>query len=186
MDLDRVSKGDVPNEINVIIEIPATRTRSNTNSTRTPAPCSSTASCRPRCTIPATTAMCPHTLSKDGDPVDVLVLTPYPLISGSVIRCRPVGVLKMTDESGDDAKVLAVPIDKLCKTYRGVESFRDLPRRPAQPDLPLLRALQGPRRGQVGPGRRLVRGRRGQAGDHGQRPDVQGRPGKTELLIPNR
>ena len=60
------------------------------------------------------------------DPVDVLVLTPYPLISGSVVRCRPVGVLKMTDESGDDAKVLAVPVDKLCKNYRNVQDFRDL------------------------------------------------------------
>ena len=69
----------------------------------------------------------PHTLSDDGDPVDVLVLTPVPLISGSVVRCRPIGVLKMTDESGDDAKVLAVPIDKLCKAYRNVQDFRDLP-----------------------------------------------------------
>ena len=69
----------------------------------------------------------PHTLSADGDPVDVLVLTPVPLIFGSVVRCRPVGVLKMTDESGDDAKVLAVPIDKLCKIYRSVQDFRDLP-----------------------------------------------------------
>ena len=53
--------------------------------------------------------------------------TRYPLIPGSVIECRPVGVLKMTDESGDDAKVLAVPIDKLCKGYRTVNSYRDLP-----------------------------------------------------------
>jgi inorganic pyrophosphatase len=56
----------------------------------------------------------------------VLVLTPHPLIPGSVIKCRPVGVLKMKDESGDDAKILAVPVDKLCKTFRNVESFRDL------------------------------------------------------------
>lgn len=69
----------------------------------------------------------PHTLSADGDPVDVLVLSPSPLIPGSVIRCRPVGVLKITDESGDDAKVLALPIDALCKTYRSVDSHRDLP-----------------------------------------------------------
>jgi len=69
----------------------------------------------------------PHTLSRDGDPVDVLVLSPAPLISGSVIRCRPVGVLKMADESGDDAKVLALPVDKLCKSYRRVNSYRDLP-----------------------------------------------------------
>jgi inorganic pyrophosphatase len=56
-----------------------------------------------------------------------MVMTPYPLIPGSVIQCRPVGVLKMTDESGDDAKVLAVPVDKLCKGYRQVQDFRDLP-----------------------------------------------------------
>jgi inorganic pyrophosphatase len=48
-----------------------------------------------------------HTLSLDGDPVDVLVPTPYPLQPGSVIRCRPVGVLKMTDEAGEDAKLVA-------------------------------------------------------------------------------
>jgi len=75
---------------------------------------------------PCNYAYVPHTLSNDGDPVDVLVLTPVPLISGSVVRCRPIGVLKMTDESGDDAKVLAVPIDKLCKAYRSVQDFRDL------------------------------------------------------------
>ena len=69
----------------------------------------------------------PHTLSNDGDPVDVLVLTNYPLIPGSVIKCRPVGVLKMTDESGDDAKILAVPIDKVSRQYRSVQDFRDLP-----------------------------------------------------------
>ncbi len=53
----------------------------------------------------------------DGDPVDVLVPTPYPLQPGSVIRCRPVGVLKMTDESGEDAKLVAVPHTKLSKEY---------------------------------------------------------------------
>ncbi len=69
----------------------------------------------------------PHTLSKDGDPVDVLVVTPVPLISGSVIRCRPVGVLKMTDEAGDDAKVLAIPIDKVSKSYRHLNDYTDFP-----------------------------------------------------------
>jgi inorganic pyrophosphatase len=54
------------------------------------------------------------------------VLSPVPLISGSVIACRPVGVLLMADEAGDDAKVLSVPIDKLSKTYRKIDSYRDL------------------------------------------------------------
>lgn len=67
------------------------------------------------------------TLSLDGDPVDVLVPTPYPLVPGSVIRCRPVGVLKMTDESGEDAKVVAVPHSKLTKEYDHIQDVQDLP-----------------------------------------------------------
>jgi inorganic pyrophosphatase len=70
----------------------------------------------------------PQTLSEDGDPVDVLVVTPMPLISGSVIACRPVGILKMTDESGVDAKILAVPISKITKLYDQVKSHEDLPK----------------------------------------------------------
>ena len=68
-----------------------------------------------------------QTLSLDGDPVDVLVPTPYPLMPGSVIRCRPVGVLKMTDESGEDAKVVAVPHLKLSKEYDYIQDVNDLP-----------------------------------------------------------
>ncbi len=68
-----------------------------------------------------------HTLSLDGDPVDVLVPTPYPLIPGSVIRCRPVGVLKMTAESGEDAKVVAVPHTKISKEYDHIQDVNDLP-----------------------------------------------------------
>lgn len=69
----------------------------------------------------------PQTLSEDGDPVDVLVITGVPLIPGAVIRCRPVGILAMTDESGPDSKILAVPIDKLSGMYRHVHSPSDLP-----------------------------------------------------------
>ncbi|QEH08176.1 inorganic diphosphatase [Histophilus somni] len=68
-----------------------------------------------------------NTLSSDGDPVDVLVPTPYPLQPGSVIRCRPVGVLKMTDEAGGDAKVVAVPHTKLSKEYDYIKDVDDLP-----------------------------------------------------------
>jgi inorganic pyrophosphatase len=70
----------------------------------------------------------PQTLSEDGDPVDVLVVTPIPLNSGSVIRARVVGMLKMTDESGVDAKLLAVPISKLTKLYDSVNTYHDLPK----------------------------------------------------------
>jgi inorganic pyrophosphatase len=68
-----------------------------------------------------------NTLSLDGDPVDVLVPTPYPLIPGSVIRCRPVGVLKMSDEAGQDAKLVAVPHSKLTKQYEHINDVEDLP-----------------------------------------------------------
>ena len=59
----------------------------------------------------------PDTLADDGDPVDVLVITPYALTPGVVVTCRPLGVLMMDDEAGGDAKLLAVPIDKVCPIY---------------------------------------------------------------------
>ena len=68
----------------------------------------------------------PQTLSEDGDPADVLVIAPVPLISGSVIPCRPIGVLNMTDESGEDAKILAVPVSKLTKIYENIHSPDDV------------------------------------------------------------
>ena len=67
-----------------------------------------------------------NTLSLDGDAVDVLVPTPYPLVPGAVIRCRPVGVLKMSDEAGQDAKLVAVPHSKLTKLYDDVKDVEDL------------------------------------------------------------
>ena len=78
-------------------------------------------------TYPANYGFIPHTLSDDGDPVDVLVITPVPLITGVVVRCRPLGVLKMTDEGGEDAKLVAVPVDKLSTLYRGMKDHSDLP-----------------------------------------------------------
>ncbi len=68
----------------------------------------------------------PHTIADDGDPVDVLVITPFPLIPGVVVRCRPIGVLKMIDEAGGDAKVLAVPVDKVLSIYTHWQKPEDL------------------------------------------------------------
>lgn len=67
------------------------------------------------------------TLSKDGDPLDALVPTPHPLHPQSVIRCRPVGILRMTDESGEDTKLIAVPHGKLTPMYKHVQDIDDLP-----------------------------------------------------------
>lgn len=69
----------------------------------------------------------PQTLSEDGDPVDVLVVAPFPLLNGCVIACRPVGMLQMEDESGIDSKILAVPVDKLSPLYHQVATWQDLP-----------------------------------------------------------
>jgi len=68
-----------------------------------------------------------HTLADDGDALDVLVITPYPVAVGSVIRCRPVGILNMTDEAGEDAKLVAVPHQKLSQAYNDIHDIDDLP-----------------------------------------------------------
>ena len=105
MNLDRVSSGDnIPDEINVIIEIPAHSDPVKYEVDKDTGAMFVDRFMSTAMHYPCNYGYVPHTLSKDGDPVDVLVLTPVPLISGSVVRCRPIGMLKMTDESGDDAK----------------------------------------------------------------------------------
>lgn len=69
----------------------------------------------------------PQTLSEDGDPCDIIVITTVGVVPGAVIRCRPIGALIMEDESGQDEKILAVPVDKLHSFYSDVKSYKDLP-----------------------------------------------------------
>jgi inorganic pyrophosphatase len=69
----------------------------------------------------------PHTLSDDGDPIDVLVANTRPIVPGAVINVRPVGVLRMMDESGGDEKIIAVPSPKLTQRYMNVHNYTDLP-----------------------------------------------------------
>ena len=69
----------------------------------------------------------PHTLSADGDPIDVLVANTRPIVPGAVINVRPVGVLKMEDDGGGDEKIIAVPSPKLTKRYLHVTNYTDLP-----------------------------------------------------------
>ena len=68
-----------------------------------------------------------NTIAGDGDPVDVLVVTPFALPPGVVVRCRPLGLLAMEDEGGQDAKLLAVPVDKLTPLYKDAKSHEDMP-----------------------------------------------------------
>lgn len=118
---------DIPNEINVIIEIPM-----HSEPVKYEVDKETGALFVDRFMItamfyPANYGYIPNTLSEDGDPVDVLVVTPVPLINGAVIPCRPVGMLKMTDESGVDAKLIAVPTTKVSKMYQSVNTYQDLP-----------------------------------------------------------
>ncbi len=76
---------------------------------------------------PANYGFIPHTLSGDGDPVDVIVVGHVPVVPGAVIRSRPIGALLMNDEAGADEKILAVPVDKLHPFYSGVRNYTDLP-----------------------------------------------------------
>ncbi len=129
MNLDKVSSGkDVPHEINVIIEIPAHSDPVKYEVDKDTGAMFVDRFMSTAMHYPCNYGYVPHTLSSDGDPVDVLVATPVPLISGSVISCRPVGLLKMTDESGDDAKVLAVPIPKLCPSHANTTNIEQMPK----------------------------------------------------------
>ncbi|MES2352951.1 MAG: inorganic diphosphatase [Pseudomonadota bacterium] len=128
MNLDRVPSGrDLPNDFNVIIEIPMNGDPIKYELDKETGAMFVDRFMSTAMHYPCNYGYIPHTISDDGDPVDVLVITPVPLISGVVVRCRPVGMLKMTDEAGGDAKLLAVPVDKLCNIYRAIQSPRDLP-----------------------------------------------------------
>jgi inorganic pyrophosphatase len=69
----------------------------------------------------------PNTLADDGDPTDVLVISSEAVVPGSVIRCRPIGMLEMEDEAGIDTKIIAVPVSKLDRTFENIKDINDLP-----------------------------------------------------------
>jgi len=118
---------DIPNDINVVIEI-----ASNALPVKYEVDKYSGALMVDRLMSTAMHYPCnygyiPQTLCGDGDPADVLVVTPIPLQPGCIVRCRPLGVLGMEDEAGEDSKIVAVPISKITKHYDKVESIADLP-----------------------------------------------------------
>ncbi|HEX9389781.1 MAG TPA: inorganic diphosphatase [Usitatibacteraceae bacterium] len=128
MSLNRVDAGaDVPNNVNVVIEIPMNGDPIKYEVDKETGALFVDRFMSTSMHYPCNYGYIPNTLSDDGDPVDVLVVTPFALVPGVVVRCRPLGMLKMTDEAGGDEKLLAVPIDKLTSIYRSVQSVRDLP-----------------------------------------------------------
>ena len=127
MSLDKVTPGkDVPHAFNVIIEIPM-----NADPVKYEVDKESGAIFVDRFMstamhYPTNYGYVPKTISGDGDPVDVLVITPVPLIPGVVVPCRAIGILKMEDEAGQDGKVLAVPVDKILSLYTQWQKPEDL------------------------------------------------------------
>ncbi|GIX27266.1 inorganic diphosphatase [Pelomicrobium sp. G1] len=128
MNLDRVPSGrDLPNDFNVIIEIPMHGAPIKYEVDKETGAMFVDRFLATAMHYPCNYGYIPHTLAEDGDPVDVLVVSPIAVIPGAVVRCRPIGMLKMEDEAGEDAKLLAVPIDQLSGMYRDIETPRDLP-----------------------------------------------------------
>lgn len=124
MALDLVATGrDVPHEINVVIEIPKDAEPVKYEVDKGTGAIFVDRILSTPMRYPCNYGYVPHTLCGDGDPVDVLVILPLPLIPGSVIRCRPVGMLKMKDEAGEDTKLLAVPIDKVFSGYSHIHDI---------------------------------------------------------------
>lgn len=127
MGLDNIQAGKkIPDDINVVIEIPSNSDPIKYEIDKDSGMVMVDRFIGTAMFYPCEYGFIPHTLSEDGDPVDVLVVSPYPLQPNVVIRCRPVGMLQMTDESGKDAKILAVPVEKLTPRYNDVQKPEDL------------------------------------------------------------
>ena len=128
MDIDKISIGEnPPRDINVLIEIPQGGVPVKYELDKDSGVLRVDRFLHTAMYYPGNYGFVPHTLSEDGDPVDVIVVGQVPVVPGAIIRCRPVGALLMTDEAGPDEKVVAVPVDKLHPFYTGVKSHKDLP-----------------------------------------------------------
>ena len=124
MGLDLVPTGkNPPDEINVIIEIPKDAEPVKYEVDKASGAIFVDRILSTPMRYPCNYGYVPHTLCGDGDPADVLVILPLPLVPGSVIRCKLVGVLKMTDEAGSDEKLIAVPVPKVFGGYAHVEDI---------------------------------------------------------------
>jgi inorganic pyrophosphatase len=123
---DKILQGKMPDEFNAIIEIPM-----NDNPVKYELDKESGAIFVDRfmqisMSYPCNYGFIPNTLSGDGDPVDVLVLSNYPIIPSAVIKCRPIGVLMMEDESGLDKKIIAVPVSKVDISFDNIRNITDV------------------------------------------------------------
>jgi inorganic pyrophosphatase len=128
MSINEVTAGKlVPDEFNVIIEIPMNADPIKYEVDKVSGALFVDRFMMTAMHYPANYGYVPRTISADNDPVDVLVHTPFPLLPGVVVPCRAVGMLSMEDEAGGDAKLLAVPTDKICPLYSHWRSIADVP-----------------------------------------------------------
>ena len=128
MDLSKISSGRAPpRDINVVVEIPQGGPPVKYELDKASGALLVDRFLHTAMVYPGNYGFVPHTLSEDGDPIDVLVVATVPVVSGAIVRCRPIGVLLMEDEAGGDEKILAVPVDALHPFYAGVTSHADLP-----------------------------------------------------------
>lgn len=128
MDISKIPNGrNPPSEINAVIEIPQGGVPVKYEMDKESGAMLVDRFLHTAMYYPGNYGFVPHTLSEDGDPIDVLVVTQVPVVPGAVIRCRPVGVLLMTDEHGGDEKIIAVPAEALHPFFNGVRTYEDLP-----------------------------------------------------------
>ena len=128
MNLDRVDAGrNLANDFNVIVEIPMNADPIKYEIDKATGALFVDRFVSTAMHYPCNYGYIPHTIADDGDPADVLVVSPFALMPGVVVRCRAIGLLKMVDEAGGDHKIVAVPIDKLTPLYRQIETVHDLP-----------------------------------------------------------
>lgn len=128
MDLMKISTGECPpDDLNVLIEVPLGGDPIKYEIDKASGAMFVDRYLYTEMRYPCNYGFVPHTLSLDGDPIDVMVVGNRPLVPGSVVRARPVGVLMMTDDKGQDEKILAVPHQKLTGYYDKIQSYTDLP-----------------------------------------------------------
>jgi inorganic pyrophosphatase len=128
MSINDVTAGKhVPHEFNVIIEIPMNADPIKYEIDKESGALFVDRIMTTAMHYPANYGYVPQTIADDDDPVDVLVHTPFPLLPGVVVRCRALGVLRMDDEAGGDAKLLAVPTDAICPLFAHWKSIDDVP-----------------------------------------------------------
>src|SRR6201996_917404 len=128
MNYDAISIGkNAPQEVNVVIEVPIGGEPIKYEMDKAAGTLVVDRFLHTPMRYPGNYGFVPHTLSDDGDPIDVLVANTRPIVPGAVINVRPIGVLKMQDDAGGDEKIIAVPSPKLTKRYVNVHNYTDMP-----------------------------------------------------------